>query len=499
MPHPIFGVDELLRLVINELVEISEESAVSFAVTCRSFEEPTLSSLWKKQSSLFPLLGVLPGCIWDEDEYGFRTVVSGRHSPTAYRTSYQSPPPQEIEHDPSAKDWARLRQYASWMRELELSADGTPDPDILFQLSHNSPGGLLFPRLELLYWDIIDGDMTFPFFRLFLSPRLRRVTLYADDGPSEIPREEFAPLIQFISALPTSLEALYVSCDQEEEPLTDAISSFVCRRGLSLRSFGSRLPLLEAAVHHLTQLPNLSYWNIAQGPPRVLSASILPSLKQLHLDKQEALPWLYLLASHQDSVLSKCSASVTSHTNIRETLTSLECPKNITVDSTFLSSIVKFRNLATLRVNTILCHGAGGCFFRITDAEVKDLATALPRLKSLHLGPPCRSNICDATVASLMSISTHCLDLICLDTHFNTQTIVADMQRLLDGGAERDKAKCKLWSYSAGFAPLQVQGQDIQTVEMGFKAIFPNLTTLRGFDRSWGEMGIGVNAARIFL
>ena len=76
MPHPIVEIDELVRLVIDELVETSPQAAVSFALTCRSLEEPTLSSLWKRQDSLDLLLMVLPSCTWAMDEGG--VIVSGR-------------------------------------------------------------------------------------------------------------------------------------------------------------------------------------------------------------------------------------------------------------------------------------------------------------------------------------------------------------------------------------------------------------------------------------
>jgi len=77
MPHPVFGIDELLRLVINELVEASPPAAVSFALTCRSFEEPTLCSLWRRQPSLVDLVKVLPNHTWVKNRYSFVTIVSG--------------------------------------------------------------------------------------------------------------------------------------------------------------------------------------------------------------------------------------------------------------------------------------------------------------------------------------------------------------------------------------------------------------------------------------
>jgi len=77
MLPPIFEIDELLRLVIEELVKISPRTAVSFALTCRSLEEPTLSSLWKRQSSLITLVKVLPQRTWIEVNGYVRSLVSG--------------------------------------------------------------------------------------------------------------------------------------------------------------------------------------------------------------------------------------------------------------------------------------------------------------------------------------------------------------------------------------------------------------------------------------
>jgi len=81
MPHPIVEIDELVRLVIDELVEMSPPAAVSFALTCRSLEEPTLKSLWKQQPSLNNIVNVLPGHTWVTDEDDNDISVSGRGCP----------------------------------------------------------------------------------------------------------------------------------------------------------------------------------------------------------------------------------------------------------------------------------------------------------------------------------------------------------------------------------------------------------------------------------
>ena len=60
MPHRIFEIDELARLISCHLVSTHPASAVSLASTCRFLEEPALSSLWELQDSLTALIGVSP-------------------------------------------------------------------------------------------------------------------------------------------------------------------------------------------------------------------------------------------------------------------------------------------------------------------------------------------------------------------------------------------------------------------------------------------------------
>ena len=92
MPRSIFEIDELLRPVIDELVGTSPRTAVSFALTRRSHEEPMLSSLWKQQSSLTTPVKALPQLIWIGEEGHFVSgcepphVMSCNHSPRRLKT-----------------------------------------------------------------------------------------------------------------------------------------------------------------------------------------------------------------------------------------------------------------------------------------------------------------------------------------------------------------------------------------------------------------------------
>ena len=119
---------------------------------------------------------------------------------------------------------------------------------------------------------------------------------------------------------------------------------------------------------------------------------------------------------------------------------------------------------------------------------MENLASALPRLSSLQLGMPCRGDSCNTTVASLMSVSVHCLDLEVLETHFSTQTIVGDIRRLLDEDTRRDKTKCKLQELLVGSLPLEVREEDIETIAMGFESVFPHLKNIVGDDDHWKQV-----------
>ena len=61
--HRIFKISELARLIAGQIVSIDRRTIVN--CVCRYLEEPVLSTLWEKQSSLFTLLRVLPEETWE--------------------------------------------------------------------------------------------------------------------------------------------------------------------------------------------------------------------------------------------------------------------------------------------------------------------------------------------------------------------------------------------------------------------------------------------------
>lgn len=65
MVHPCFKVDEILRILADEIVESgARTTAAALARCCKIFEDPVLDALWETQDRLFPLLKTFPGDVW---------------------------------------------------------------------------------------------------------------------------------------------------------------------------------------------------------------------------------------------------------------------------------------------------------------------------------------------------------------------------------------------------------------------------------------------------
>ena len=114
MPHPIFEIDELLRLIIDELMETSRRTVVSLALTCRSLEEPALSSLWKVQPRLVVLLKVLSNCTWVPNERGISFLVSCRDFLAQY-PAYIPPDGRERSFNGGLGEATKIRFLDAWI------------------------------------------------------------------------------------------------------------------------------------------------------------------------------------------------------------------------------------------------------------------------------------------------------------------------------------------------------------------------------------------------
>lgn len=144
------------------------------------------------------------------------------------------------------------------MHGLCLGNEETPNTDTLFLLSRGSPGRLFFFRS----WSGYSGTSTKqallppPPFCLFLY--LRHTTFCHDPDIYPLPWGKVVTLAQITSVLLTSLESPEAEFCQDPGPVKDVLPPFIRRCGPPLRNLGIRGPLLDAAILHLMQLPNLS-------------------------------------------------------------------------------------------------------------------------------------------------------------------------------------------------------------------------------------------------
>ena len=385
----VFKIDELVRLISSHLLSTDPGALVSLACTCRNLEVPALSSLWETQCSFVTLIRLLP--VTDEQ---VRDEVS--------HPFHLSLLLQITQHDALGNPWYRFRRYASWMCQLTLTKGNPRVADIpANRLLIGSTNGLLCPNLCQLYCHITEPIL--PLIPLFLSPRLTHLTLL---NYKYIARPDLGPILQVLLA--QFLQELFLNFGPEAmKDYADEVSQMIQQCGNSLRRLHVPMPLGKAAVHHLLSLTDLQIWeNVRSVPPITQPPSaISPSLRALTLDSKEAQKWIPWLTQRKKGVRSADDRSL-EHPRLQTTLTHLGFLESVSVSAAFISPLLLFPNLVILDVKSNCWQGLD-CTFSLTNQDVADLSSALPRLELLDLGPPCAANAARTTVsASAPCLST---------------------------------------------------------------------------------------------
>ena len=375
--------------------------------------------------------------------------------------------------------------------------------DTFYKLRLNSPAGGWFPALQDLTWTITKSNL--PYAGSFFSLHLKRVSIYMSRWwfGSNIPHEILPAVASAISMLPASnLQLLHVGvdpCRVSWPCLKDSFSSVVLRCGPSLTDLNSPIPLSDAAINHLIQLPHLDTWSTESPPPSYLalpSPLVLPPLTDLTLGDSAACRWLPLFKRLEHSVPT--AQAVTPLYKMKESLKylSVEDLSGSIIDASFTSTFQMFSNLVTLYVE-IYCYDEveeGECTFRLNNDNVAELAMTLPQIEYLLLGYACAKKTCATTVACLVSISAYCVKLRDLEIHFNTTNIVDDLKNTLEDPrfqALRSLPRCSLMRLGVYEAPLILDESGFETVASGLADIFPSLgrcTTAPRISHGWDEI-----------
>jgi len=383
---------------------------------------------------------------------------------------------------------------------------GVLGEDTIRQLRLNSPAGGWLPALRDLTWTITASNL--PCLDLFLSPHLETIlfSISLRWNGSGIPLDILPAIASIISTIPVpALRTLHLAVSSRNTPweyFKDSFSSVVLRCGPSLVELTSPIPLSDAAVNHLIQLPHLRTW-LARGPPPSYSTLSLPlafpPLTHFTLGEGAARGWLSLFQRLEDH--ASATRNVTQLSRMKESLVSLRVERRIgpVIDTSFASLIQMFRNLSHLNIN-VSCHSediGGRCLFKLTNDGVATLAMALPQLRHLCLGIPCSKNTCATTVACLLPISVYCLQLNVLEIHFNTTNIVGDFKTILVGPRFRELRSLPrgtVWHLGVHEMPLTLDEPDIEVVVVGMVRIFPSLGRCAGFGDTWDKVNKQVEA-----
>ena len=368
-------------------------------------------------------------------------------------------------------------------------------------LSMQTPtlGHYPLPNLRSFCSDIILWDFA-PFLRLFLNPGLTNVEIgFADIYPclyrstiiSLIPTRDLTCLqLRFLGGEDLSLGALHNLLDEASETL----------RSVSL--IYEELP--TAVMDKLVQLPNLRCLSIQLPQVKISPPDIVfPSLEKLVVKYGEVGSWLQFLQNFPIPALRELDVSFTGSlptylqilgsslltSHVERTLVSLKCTSNNTIPLTEagIHPLLSFKKLTKLELTGSCVPGGRQCGIELSDSIISELATALPQLISLSLGnASCQASASDVTVASLVALSTNCVDLDFLQLHFNATDIVTRGIRANPGQTRR--YICKLRTLSVGSQPLPSNHDNILLVSFTILRIFPCLETISSMGRGWNQV-----------
>ena len=379
------------------------------------------------------------------------------------------------------------------MRQVHVDNRVSLGKETFEKLRLNSPPGGWFPTLQDLSWIITESNL--PYADLFFSPHLKRISIRVAWLSNGVPLGILTALVSAISTLSTSsLERISVGADHRTMPwehFKDSFSSIVLRCGQSFTEYETPVPLSNAALDHLIQLPHLRTWRIHGPPPDYLASSlplVFPPLRELTLGEGAARGWFPLLGRLADG--ASTTQGVIPLFKVKESLKILNIDDifGVDIDASFVSTIQCFRNLVNLNID-VPCHdedGNGQCAFKLNNDNVTELAMALTQLESLLLGHACFENTCLTTVACLLPISVHCNRLEKLEIHFNITNIVDNFKNILEDPRFqqlRSLPRCPLRRLDVYQIPLDLDEWDFETVVNGMTDIFPSLTRCEGSNK----------------
>ncbi|KAI5899336.1 uncharacterized protein SCHCODRAFT_02483999 [Schizophyllum commune H4-8] len=510
--HAALRIPEVVSIICDYIAGLEyhpwrHRGLVDFALTCRSFLEPSLKALWEELPSIVPLFFCLPSDIYKI------TPVEGRAGAPKRRLI-------ELLRVPTPDEWTRVLHHAPRVRYVN-DAGADPYP---YDIAHESiealalsfPGSVLFPNARTVNVRESMFEASIAFTRLLISSSLNEIAFdwnakrspletasvvsllgarckptvvkLGQYGSSTVISMDFINILHSVLSEWPQLEELYVPCMLTKT--LRRIASYPNLEKLDVSTFAMRLQCLLGELHPVDDiedgfpaLRSLSMMNVspeyADWALSMMSRSPVKSLT-LYIDApapvQKWRPIFHRVsawANRQNGPTDLTFSEYELRTR-QELAESEEMLEPITLDD--LEPLFSLRNVTTLTLEIQ--------WLMISDDMLAKIATTWPTLESLYfedVNP--KLDGAHLTLAGLAILPRMCPRIRNLGTlPLDTSDVPSEPYGSLPAGG----MVCPLVE-SFGVASLPAP-QNPGSVARFLSFIFPNLNKIHAFaqDRdSW--------------
>ncbi|KAF5377863.1 hypothetical protein D9615_006740 [Tricholomella constricta] len=482
--HQCLKTPQIFAMVCKEVyfgstdLRCKHDTLAALAQTCQSFMEPAFDMLWRRLSSLTPLVRCFAQDVW---QLKGCTISFNRI--------------------PQPSEWERFLFYArrvKLLRYTSLVHPRNPDyaPHAVWQvLNLTRPSSLahLLPNLQTLFWKA--SDEVFPYIRLLLSPTLKKLEVSmrvrVSSIGSNLLRPSVLPTLKELCPALVNITITSVNTMERVQGVSDSILHLdtLC----SLHIEGS---ISIDALNHIAQFPSLQsfHFTISRGMPPIDSVSgtgKFPALRRLELQGME-LEWINdLLAAITVSVIETVNLIFPLHnptgwqallTNLslsHATLRILKLKENghAGTDNSINSDTLRTL-LACSYITHVSIHPAHK--LDLDDQLLQGFSEAWPHLRHLDLGyQDLWLKPYHITLKGLLPLVRGCPKLEHLELLLNATATNFSLATRPGMGT----SSATLTTLKLGYSPV---GDPAKVAAFLFD-VFPNATTITGNDEGWTE------------
>ncbi|KAJ6520539.1 hypothetical protein C8R45DRAFT_854276 [Mycena sanguinolenta] len=413
--HRCLKVPEIVHIICGALDPNSYPNPWSFSTrdlailarTCTSFCGPALHHLWARTTLSRILLRCMPSDLWAQDVLNDPGMFpNDTHEIRLLRII-------------RASDWARVKFYGRWVKDLSCGADLRSLSNVFPALSVSLLDGL-FPNLQALSWHHSKDD--FHYIHLFLCRTVIKISLTVSSDAN-------SSLFSTLATKCPNLMDVYVATAGHGNP-EPAVSEFVCNlQGVQKLEVPS---LDQRALEHISRLTTLDELTLSSLPEVLTRTSsrhsfAFSNLRHLMFNSPKIGPttrflqwcsgvplvefsaflWDLPTRSELQSFLAAISAAFL-HSTLTQLSVECECDDLEGSDvSIHLISLQTLRHIfGFVNLTQLVIISPVG--FDLDNDAVEELAQAWPRIVTLRLTVCVPGHPPRATLSCLHSFAQHC-------------------------------------------------------------------------------------------